>query len=484
MPFLDRIKNSKYIWVLGLIVTAAIIAVPVFLFIPGEAQAIDNPSAHLPQRAPDTSHAALLQGPFENGSEVTVACLECHPDAAHEVMQTVHWTWESKPYQVEGRPDPITVGKKNSLNNYCIGIQSNWEGCTSCHAGYGWTSADFDFSKQENVDCLVCHDQSGAYAKTKGGMPAEGVDLLAAAQSVGTPTRDNCGTCHFNGGGGNAVKHGDLDQHLYNPPADLDVHMGRENFQCIDCHTTEDHVVRGRSISVSLDMENQAECTDCHNTEPHPDERLNDHMDAVACQTCHIPLGSRKDPTKMEWDWSTAGDSYRAESQHDYLKIKGSFIYEGDFIPEYYWFSGITDRYILGDKIDPSQPTILTPLDGDISDPKAKIMPFKVHRAKQPFDTVYNYLLQPRTAGEGGFWTTFDWPSALELGSADVDMEFSGEYGFAETWMYWPLDHLVVPVEDALQCAACHGEGGRLDWLALGYPGDPLKWGGRVTSQP
>jgi octaheme c-type cytochrome (tetrathionate reductase family) len=309
-------------------------------------------------------------------------------------------------------------------------------------------------------------------------MPGEGVDLLAAAQSVGYPTRDNCGTCHFNGGGGNAVKHGDLDQHLYYPDQELDVHMGGQGFQCTDCHKTQDHQIQGKAISTSFDMSSQVRCNGCHSETPHQDERLNTHVDSVACQSCHIPAYGRGDPTKMEWDWSTAGQD-RPENQHKYLKIKGSFVYDENVIPEYYWYNGIKDRYLLGDKIDPSQPTILNPLAGDIYDPEARIFPFKVHRARQPYDTVNNILLQPRTAGEGGFWTTFDWQSALGLGSQDVGLPFSGQYGFAETWMYWPITHTVAPAEEALQCAACHSPDSRLDWQALGYPGDPMEWGGR-----
>jgi hypothetical protein len=66
-------------------------------------------------------------------------------------------------------------------------------------------------------------------------------------------------------------------------------------------------------------------------------------------------------------------------------------------------------------------------------------------------------------------------------------MEFSGEYGFAETWMYWPTTHMVQPKENALQCDECHSADGRMDWKALGYPGDPIEWGGRSlpgTSTP
>lgn len=472
------LRNNKYIWIIGLAVTLVILIVPLVLFLPRAQAALDDPSANLPVRRPHTDHTYLMAGPYESGQQVTLACLECHPDAAHEVMQTTHWTWESKPYLIPGHDEPLTIGKKNSLNNFCIGIQSNWPSCTTCHAGYGWQDETFDFSAVENVDCLVCHDSSGLYVKGKAGLPAEGVDLTAAAQSVATPGRANCGGCHFDGGGGNGVKHADLDESLINPPADLDVHMGANNFICVDCHRTENHQISGRAISVSMDFENQIYCTDCHISTPHSDERLNYHTQSVACQTCHIPYGAVKDPTKMDWDWSTAGQDL-AEDHYTYLKIKGSFIYEKDIVPEYYWFSGMADRYILGDIIDPSQPTIINQIAGSIDDPKALITPFKVHRAKQPYDTVFNYLLQPKTVGEGGFWTDFDWNEALELGSETVGLAYSGEYGFADTEMFWPITHLVAPAENALQCISCHTENGRMNWQALGYPGDPAEWGGR-----
>ena len=58
-------------------------------------------------------------------------------------------------------------------------------------------------------------------------------------------------------------------------------------------------------------------------------------------------------------------------------------------------------------------------------------------------------------------------------------LPYSGEYGFANTTMFWPQTHMVAPKTVALQCQACHSEGGRMDWEALGYPGDPIKWGSR-----
>jgi len=120
---------------------------------------------------------------------------------------------------------------------------------------------------------------------------------------------------------------------------------------------------------------------------------------------------------------------------------------------------------------------------GGIDDPLSVIFPFKIHNARQPYDTVNNILLQPTTAGEGGYWTTFDWNSALASGAAAAGIPYSGNYGFADTQMYWPLTHMVQPASNALTCADCHSDNGRFDWQALGYYGDPMVWGGRSITQ-
>jgi octaheme c-type cytochrome (tetrathionate reductase family) len=472
-------KPLRYVWVIGLGVTMLTIAIPILLFsTPQQAQA-RSPWDSIPVRPAKVSHAALIKGEFKTGQEVTQTCLNCHPNAAAQVVQTTHWTWKSEPVYDETRGKEVAIGKSNILNNFCIGIQSNWQGCTTCHIGYGWQDASFDFSNTANVDCLACHDQSGVYQKATAGNVADKVDLLTAARSVGRPTRQNCGGCHFNGGGGNGVKHGDLDATLYFPSENLDVHMGRFNLQCADCHQAKDHQIKGRAMSVSPDNKNQVYCADCHDKAlTHKDTRLNAHLESVACQTCHIPAFARKDPTKMEWDWSQAGQD-RPDDVHTYLKIKGAFVYDQDVIPTYTWFNGTADHYLFGDVIDPSQTTMISRPRGDINDPKALIFPFKVHFAKQPYDTVFNYLLQPKTVGEGGYWTTFDWDSALVAGSQAAGLEYSRKYGFASTAMYWPITHMVAPKEQALQCTDCHGENSRMDWAALGYPGDPMTWGGR-----
>ena len=167
----------------------------------------------------------------------------------------------------------------------------------------------------ENVDCLACHADTGTYGKGLYGNPAEGVDLLAAAQSVRAPTRENCGKCHFDGGGGNGVKHGDLDESLYFPDRELDVHMGGElNMQCTDCHVTKDHQILGRMVAdnYTIDPENRSPANSATSTKSMKTNASTRISLSVACQTCHIPAMALEDPTKVYWDWSQAGQEGRA----------------------------------------------------------------------------------------------------------------------------------------------------------------------------
>ncbi len=440
----------------------------------------DRPRDQVRLKTAPTDHHRLFEGKIlSDGPSVTRACLECHPQAAAEVMQTSHWLWLGDPEKVPGHAKPLRIGKRNLINNFCIGIESNWPKCTICHAGYGWRDASFDFARQDLVDCLSCHDRSGGYSKGDAGLPANGVDLMAAAQSVGRPGRDNCGSCHFNGGGSDAVKHGDLDGSLAKPYERIDVHMGREDFSCTECHRASHHRILGKMISVSATDSLPIGCTNCHAAQPHRDARINNHLSAVACQTCHLPEVARSMPTKVAWDWSTAGRDVSDADPHHYLKIKGSFVYVQGLVPEYRWFNGNAARYIKGDPIDPAGVTQLDRPLGDIHDPRARIWPFKVHRGKQPYDVENRILLIPKTAGPDGYWTTFDWARSLKLGAEASGLPYSGVFGFAETEMVYNLTHMVAPKERSLRCSDCHADGGRMDWQALGYPGDPAQLGGR-----
>jgi len=155
-------------------------------------------------------------------------------------------------------------------------------------------------------------------------------------------------------------------------------------------------------MSVSVDDRDRVSCTDCHAFKPHKDERLNGHTSAVACQTCHIPEMAVEAPTKMSWDWSTAGQDRPDADPHEYLKIKGSFTYARDVKPEYAWYNGRADRYLAGDKIDPNQSTRINHPLGSIHDPNARIRPFRVHRGKQPYDVENSFCSCPRPMARVG----------------------------------------------------------------------------------
>ena len=92
------------------------------------------------------------------------------------------------------------------------------------------TSSMFSFTDSSYIDCLICHDKTESYIKApdERGKPDASVNLNFISQHVGKPRRSNCGVCHFFGGGGNNVKHGDLEESMFQPAKDVDVHMAVE----------------------------------------------------------------------------------------------------------------------------------------------------------------------------------------------------------------------------------------------------------------
>jgi octaheme c-type cytochrome (tetrathionate reductase family) len=296
------------------------------------------------------------------------------------------------------------------------------------------------------------------------------VDLAFIAQHVGKPQRTNCGTCHFFGGGGNNVKHGDLEQTLFDPSRDVDVHMASDgaDMQCVDCHTAVRHQMLGKLYSVSSMNRDRVQCESCHSALPHSDDVLDKHTLKVACQTCHIPTYAKVNPTKTYWDWSTAGRLQNGEpfevkdltGMDLYLSIKGSFQWGKNLKPEYVWFNGTASHYLIGDTFDPFVPLKINELHGSYGDPDAKIVPVKIMRTKQIYDTENRYLIQPKlvstATGDGGFWSEFDWQRAAAEGMRRLDLPYSGQYGFAETEMYWPVNHMVSPKTRTVQCVECH----------------------------
>ena len=418
-----------------------------------------------------------LQREFETPQEVTEACIGCHTERHKEVMKSAHWNWERVSY-IEGR-GVRAAGKKNVLNNFCLGAQSNEMACASCHIGFGMTNDEFNFDNARNVDCMVCHDTSEEYHKgsSMAGYPARTVNLTEVAQSVGAPDKINCGSCHFFSGGGNNVKHGDLEVALLNTDRQVDVHMAANgmDMSCVACHTAENHRIKGRLYSVSSTNTKRATCEQCHTGTPHFDDILNRHTAKVSCQACHIPTYAKENPTKMAWIWSEAGKlkggepykEFNSDSTREYQSIKGTFIWAKDVKPDYMWFNGSADHYLLGDKVD-TIPVQMNTLNGSPEDKDSKIIPVKIHRGDQIYDTKYNILIQPKlfaeNKGDSAYWKDFNWETAAAAGMQRVGLPFSGEYDFVETEMYWPVNHMVAPKEQSVSCAECHtrSEEGRL----------------------
>lgn len=437
-----------------------------------------------PVSSVDHSKFSQLQREFSTPQEVTEECILCHTERHKEVMRSAHWNWERVSY-VEGR-GLAAAGKKNVLNNFCLGAQSNELSCAKCHIGFGMTNDAYDFNNARNVDCMVCHDNSELYFKgsATAGYPDREVNLTLVAQSVGTPHRMNCGSCHFYSGGGNNVKHGDLEEAQLACDRNLDVHMAANGMDmtCVACHGGENHQIKGRMYSVSSTNTNRAKCEDCHTSTPHFDDLLNRHNAKVSCQACHIPVYAKENPTKMSWHWSTAGklrdgepyQEFNNDSTREYQSIKGSFVWAKNVKPDYIWFNGTADHYLLGDTIK-SVPVAMNTLFGSYDDTESKIYPVKIHRGDQIYDKKYNILIQPKlfaeNKGDSAFWKDFDWETSAAAGMKHVGLPFSGEYGFVETTMHWPVNHMVAPKEQAVGCAECHtrSDEGRLASLAGFY---------------
>ncbi|MDH4206974.1 MAG: multiheme c-type cytochrome, partial [Desulfobacteraceae bacterium] len=275
----------------------------------------------------DHSQFKALNQDFASGSEISKACISCHTKAADQLKKTLHWTW----FDPDSPKDNLKGKAGYSLNNFCISANGMHDHhCNECHVG--WNTE----GKKAEIDCLKCHGQKKInWEETfedykyfmESNDPEEKVlakDAQAviqdAAQSIGRPTRKNCGSCHFSGGGGDGVKHGDLDPSLINPNRELDVHMGYDgqDFECTRCHTTIAHQVAGRIYGTPAsktrqsllehDLEPKIMCESCHSDKPHiSSSKMNDHTDKVACQACHVPEIAKVLPVQTWWDWSKAG---------------------------------------------------------------------------------------------------------------------------------------------------------------------------------
>ena len=451
--------------------------------------------------------------------EGTKTCLKCHEDIGDDVLKTGHWNWQGVATNIEGY-EGEPHGKNDLVNNFCIAVPSNEGRCSQCHIGYGYADKTYDFTNAENIDCLICHDQTGTYKKSKtaAGNPDPSVDLLAVAKSVGknegSPQRANCIGCHANAGGGDNVKHGDLSTALLNTTRQFDVHMGTDggNFTCVACHDVKrthggeplTHGIGGMPFH-SVDEGSMKQCSDCHgaSVDVHAGKDVDRLFVAqngdprhqrLTCQVCHIPAIARQIATKTAWDWSTAGQDIDPvpvdpiSGRPTYDKKKGSFVWELNVRPVLRVHNGKWNKLLVN--VNDQYTTTPVMIAGPAADPKdqtAMIYPFKRIVGKQVADTNNKTMLVPHLFGLAGgdhpYWTEYNWDLALEDGAAYTGQTYSGggAFEFVDTEMLLSVNHEIPPGTMSLgvgeKCTDCHSDG-LIDWPSLGWDSDPYSGGG------
>ena len=120
------------------------------------------------------------------------------------------------------------------------------------------------------------------------------------------------------------------------------------------------------------------------------------------------PYFAKERPTMVWWDWSTAGKDVKPEDvtkdkygEKTYDKMKGDFRWEKDVVPAYFWYDGSIDRYLAGDKIDPSKVVKLSAAMGSRKDRSAEDLPLQAHageaglRQRKQHDRVRERLRPP-----------------------------------------------------------------------------------------
>ena len=466
------------------------------------------------------------------------ACYACHQKEYLEVSHSFHVhqgriTADGKPAFCPSKSvDTGMYTRWYSLSNTdrVKTPENQWrlmEGayCSQCHPGGGSMKA-----YGMDVDCLICHQQSG-YKGGKGvGKSPAGIDrdglvvqsngarlaslMTAGAKAdgdfkkldlshiavkamegvdlrIGRPRPDNCNFCHWKTNSKRGTRYG-----VYKGKS-TDVHYSA-GMLCQDCHITTKHQIgKGKIVDTAGTMKlrgTMKTCTDCHGAEPHHGknaEDLNYHLDRIACVTCHIP---KTTPGVKKVDWLLGMDMVKMMKKfHWMLPIANVFgmatpemmteqingmigCYKeknvSGFEPVYAWYNPDT---ICTDVPHPT---------GSKDDENSRITPFnKVATLFFDDGTTPSVLEDPnghkngypvprtfvaRAGGRGKRATTLK-----EMRSWD-----NGRYKNAiirNIPMYFSMFHNIAPAKEALSCNACHTRNNsRLDFAALGYDTDEV----------
>ncbi len=446
----------------------------------------------------------------ENGYQGAETCAMCHQDALDEILHSVHWALASRVTNVQGLTDSTWWGM---VNRECALAGSttpaNWtastngkatvqaSGCGLCHIGSltappmpGTPATDAEIS---TVDCLVCHAKDYNWQTratlvhdSTGVHWGEDMSMKAALSITKTPTNAACLRCH---------EHAFSDDYKRGTPytADNDVHA-KAGLSCITCHVTEHHfIAKGQyeSDMVANDLPQVAvTCSNCHGENPHRGKYaavLNDHVEKLACQTCHITQVSGivyDNWAKPERD--DIHGKYSALSKYDKIpSIPGIYVPTDTIVkghPSYIWRVANNGKNkdaqswmayetasikTDGAKIFPVRGLI----QGMLFDKKLKMWqaPGMAYLKDNPQMADFPLLLSPNREV---YNKTGDVKPAIDAGMRPYEamgLKWSGEWMgmFVPGLSYISVNHGVK--KTGLSCSACHSKQGVMDFKALGY---------------
>ena len=242
------------------------------------------------------------------------------------------------------------------------------EGCDKCHAGYGCVDAAFDFTDARNIDCLACHDNTGTYEGPAAGCPSPSVNLeRGGADTSAGRSGANCGTCHFFGGGGNNVKHGDLEQAMFEPTRERRrAHGERRRQPAVRRLPPRREPPDARQDLLAVVDEPEPRRPASSATRPaarrRPAQRA--HAEGGLPDLPHPDLREGRTPRRWRGTGRPPGgcataQPYEEKDAHGnitYASIKGSFTWATNVTPEYAWFDGTAGHYLLGDRVEARRP--------------------------------------------------------------------------------------------------------------------------------
>ena len=356
----------------------------------------------------ETNHKFFFPGGYKGSSN----CQACHKEQIGEVMDSVHYMWRTENPLVEFPGG----GSHGMIDRACGLVGSNalinyYEQCGRCHVGdslpFPDATGQFTDDQKNNLDCLICHAAEGMYDTNNDGIAEMGeladnkpmvydadrdVNMwhqdrsIEAAKSVGgSVSNDACLRCHH---------HGQADYHYkrgtpYTPQTDVHAAAG---LRCTDCHFTKHHkIARGSRVTDMFAWERQdidVRCENCHTDAPHVKTPiLNQHIDVIGCETCHIPevsgaqrrvwtstMGVTEGPEANVPIWNEDTGKYEPYTKYD----------EGLTSPSYRWFAG--GASMLAEPI--ANPGAFDMQPATRQTPGAKILPFRKFISGQPMDAM------------------------------------------------------------------------------------------------